>query len=113
MSADSANTADDSASYSYRPSPMGAPRVYKLAGEGIEWATGRNDGRIAFRDIRRLRMSYKPSGMQSHRFITEIWADGAPKLKITVVRVARFRKIGQRRLCPAWAKCTNHSQSAR
>src|ERR1700686_37093 len=82
MSADSANTADESASYSYRPSPIGAPRVVKLAGEGIEWATGRNDGRIAFRDIRRLRMSYKPSGMQSHRFITEIWADGAPKLKI-------------------------------
>jgi len=68
--------------YAYRPSPMGAPRAFKLVGDGIDWAAGRTSGHIAFRTIRRLRMSFKPTGMQSHRFITEVWADGVPKLKI-------------------------------
>jgi hypothetical protein len=72
----------DNLVYAYRPSLMGAPWEFRLTDNGLEWAAGRRSGRIAFRNIRRLRMSYRPANMQSHRFVTEIWADGAPKLQI-------------------------------
>lgn len=68
--------------YTYRPSAMGAPSQFKLTPDGIEWVAGRRSGLTEFRNIRRLRMSYRPANMQSHRFMTELWADGAPKLKI-------------------------------
>ena len=68
--------------YAYRPSLLGAAREFKLAGDGIDWAAGRKAGHIPFRTVRRLRMSYRPASMQSHRFMTELWADGAPKLEI-------------------------------
>jgi hypothetical protein len=68
--------------YTYRPSLLGAPWEFSLAGDGIDWTNGRRSGRVAFRAIRRLRLSYRPANMQSHRFMAEIWADGAPKLSI-------------------------------
>jgi len=68
--------------YIYRPSAMGAPSQFKLTPDGIEWVAGRRSGLTEFQNIRRLRMSYRPANMQSHRFMTELWADGAPKLKI-------------------------------
>jgi hypothetical protein len=78
----SAGGAAESASYAYRPSVLGAVREFKLAGDGIDWSAGHKAGHIPFRAIRRLRMSYRPASMQSHRFMTELWADGAPKLEI-------------------------------
>jgi hypothetical protein len=72
----------DNTAYSYRPSLMGAARQFMLADDGIEWTTGRYSGRIAYRDVRRLRMSYKPANMQSQRYLTEVWAEGGPKLAI-------------------------------
>ncbi|HEY1474424.1 MAG TPA: hypothetical protein VGF53_10105 [Pseudolabrys sp.] len=81
MSLEHAGTGEPFA-YSYRPSVLGAAREFKLAGDGIEWAAGRKGGHIPFRSVRRLRMSYRPASMQSHRFMTELWADGAPKLEI-------------------------------
>jgi hypothetical protein len=68
--------------YAYRPSVLGAPWQFSLAGDGIDWAAGRKSGHIPFRAVRRLRMSFRPASMQSHRFMTELWADGAPKLEI-------------------------------
>jgi hypothetical protein len=68
--------------YTYRPSVLGAPWEFKLTDDAIEWVAGRKSGRALFRNIRRLRMSYRPANMQSHRFMTELWADGAPKLRI-------------------------------
>jgi hypothetical protein len=68
--------------YAYRPSLLGASREFKLTDDGIDWSAGSKSGRIPFRDIRRMRLSYKPASMQSYRFMTELWADGAPKLEI-------------------------------
>jgi hypothetical protein len=82
MSTQSAGLGEDSTAYAYRPSLMGAAWAFKLTDDGIEWAAGRKSGRIPFRDIRRLRMSFRPANMQSQRFLTEVWADGAPKLQI-------------------------------
>src|SRR5262245_62270545 len=39
-------------------------------------------GHILYRDISRLRLSFRPVSMQSQRFITELWGQGAPRLKI-------------------------------
>lgn len=77
-----ANTPAETTAYSYRPSLSGSPCEFKLAGDGLDWTTGRKSGHVRFRDVRRLRLSYRPTSMQSYRFMTELWADGAPKLKI-------------------------------
>jgi hypothetical protein len=81
MSIDRAS-AGEPVAYAYRPSLLGAAWEFKLTGDGIDWATGHKVGHISFRNVRRLRMSYRPASMQSHRFMTELWSEGAPKLKI-------------------------------
>lgn len=68
--------------YAYRPSVMGAVREFKLSDDGIDWAAGVRSGHIPYRNIRLLRMSNRPTSIQSQRFVTELWAEGAPKLKI-------------------------------
>jgi hypothetical protein len=82
MSADPVSTAAESLAYSYRPSLLGAAFEFKLSGDGIDWSAGRKSGHLKYRDIRRVRLSYRPTSMQSHRFMTELWAEGAPKLQI-------------------------------
>jgi hypothetical protein len=79
---------DDSAvpppenTYSYRPSLLGAPHQFRLGKHGLGWNVGRRSGSVTWRDIDRVRLSFRPASMQSHRFLTEIWAAGAPKLTI-------------------------------
>ena len=68
--------------YAYRPTVMGAMREFKLSEEGIDWSAGIASGHVPYRNIRRLRMSYRPNSIQSHRFLTELWGQGAPRLKI-------------------------------
>jgi len=68
--------------YSYRPSLLGAPYEFRLGENGLDWSVGRKSGRVAWRDVHRVRLSFRPTGMQSYRFVTEIWAAGAPKLAI-------------------------------
>lgn len=69
-------------SYSYRSSLLGAPWTFTLTAGGIDWSAGHRTGRVRYRDVRRVRLSFKPASMQPHRFQTEIWAEGAPKLSI-------------------------------
>jgi hypothetical protein len=76
------NAAGNVVTYAYRPSVMGAVREFKLLDDGIDWAAGVRSGHIPYRNIRLLRMSYRPTSIQSQRFVTELWAEGAPKLKI-------------------------------
>ena len=90
MKAKRADAVAESATYSYRASLLGAPREFKLAGDGIDWVAGRKSGHIPFRAVRRMRMSYKPASMQSHRFMTELWAVGAPKLEILTTGTLSF-----------------------
>ena len=82
MSIERAEVGEGAIAYSYRPSLLGAAWEFKLAGDGLDWAAGRKAGHIPFRNLRCLRMSYRPASMQSHRFMTELWAEGAPKLEI-------------------------------
>jgi len=76
------NAAENVVTYAYRPTVMGATREFKLSEDGIDWFAGVTSGHIPYRNIRRIRMSYRPTGMQSHRFLSELWGEGAPKLRI-------------------------------
>jgi hypothetical protein len=68
--------------YAYRLSALGPFREFRLSDDGIDWVAGVQSGHVPYRNIRHLRMSYRPTSMQLHRFVTELWADGAPKLQI-------------------------------
>lgn len=68
--------------YTFRPSLLGAPWQFALAPDGLRWSAGRGSGQVRYDAVRRVRMSYRPANMQSYRFVTEIWAEGAPKLRI-------------------------------
>jgi hypothetical protein len=48
----------------------------------MAWEAGRKSGLIPYRAIRGVRLSFKPASMQTQRYLTEIWAEGAPKLEI-------------------------------
>jgi hypothetical protein len=82
MRTDPAPAANEDRSYSYRPSLLGGAWEFRLTDRGIDWSAGQRSGHVAWRDIRRVRMSFRPVSMQSQRYLTEIWATGAPKLEI-------------------------------
>jgi len=67
--------------YAYKSSLMGAPFEFRLAPDALEWSRGAAKGRVPYRNIRRLRLGFRPMTMQNHRFLAEIWTDG-PKLAI-------------------------------
>ena len=75
-------SANGELTYSYRPSLLGAPWVFTLTEHGLNWAVGSRAGQVRYRDVRRLRLSFKPASMQTQRFLTEIWAEGAPRLQV-------------------------------
>jgi hypothetical protein len=68
--------------YSFRPSALGAPRNFRLFDRAIAWEIGRRSGVVTFDRITRVRMSFRPATLQTHRFVTEIWSDGTPRLDI-------------------------------
>lgn len=89
------------ATYSYRPSVLGAPSEFRASERGLDWAAGRRSGHVAWRDVVRVRQSFRPISMQYHRFVTEIWAAGAPKL--TIVSTSWKSMMSQERLDEAYA----------
>ena len=76
------DSAASAVAYTYRPTALGAARHFTLSDEGIDWDSGPVSGHVPYRQVRRLRMSFKPVSMQSHRFTTELWGEDAPRLKI-------------------------------
>jgi hypothetical protein len=68
--------------YAYKPSLMGAPWEFHLQPDRLAWIAGSRTGSVPYGDIRRVRLSFRPVTMQSYRFMTEIWSQGAPKLTI-------------------------------
>ena len=85
-------------SYAYRPSLIGGGCQFTLRPDAMEWQIGSRNGRIHYDRISAIRLSYRPVTMQSHRFITEIWSPGHPKIQIasvswrSIVEQERFDK---------------------
>jgi hypothetical protein len=73
---------DGAVTYAYRPSVLGATWSYRLGPDAIAWDTGRRSGEVAFREITRVRLSYRPLTMQTQRYRMEIWSTQAPKLDL-------------------------------
>jgi hypothetical protein len=69
--------------YVYKPSLLGAPFAFRLTPTALAWSKGRFSDRVPYDRIRRLRLSYRPATMQSHRFLAEIWPVSGPKLTIS------------------------------
>jgi hypothetical protein len=65
---------DNEPRYSYRPAAFGSPRSFRLLANELEWEVGTRKGRVSYRRISRVRLSYRPATMQNHRFLTEIWS---------------------------------------
>ena len=78
---DDATTGDDFA-YSYKSSLLAAPFEFRLTPDALHWRKGGASGHTLYRNIRRVRLSFRPLTMQNHRFVGEIWSDG-PKLTIS------------------------------
>jgi hypothetical protein len=68
--------------YSYKPSLAGTPWQFRLAPDHLAWTKGYRSGTLPYRDIARIRLSFRPMTMQTKRYLTEIWAPGTPKLTI-------------------------------
>jgi hypothetical protein len=75
--------AGDDPVYAYKPNLVGAPWVFRLGRNGLDWEYGRRSGTVRYDQIKRVRMAFRPATMQGHRFITEIWSPQAPKLQIS------------------------------
>jgi len=68
--------------YAFKPSLLGSGVEFRLTPAALEFTAGSRNGRVFYRDIRRLRLSYRPTSVQSARYLTEIWPIGAGRLQI-------------------------------
>jgi hypothetical protein len=67
--------------YVFKPSLAGASLEFVLQADRLEVRRGgRTVGLIPYRDIRKIRLAYRPVTMQNHRFLTEIWSSAGPKV---------------------------------
>src|SRR3954462_3880142 len=87
--------------YAFKASLIGSPHQFTLTPDALEWQAGRRSGRIRSGAVRAVRLSYRPVTMQSHRFVTEIWSPGNPKIQI--VSVSWRSIMEQQRLDAAYA----------
>lgn len=71
--------------YRYRPRMVGAEFSFRLEPDALAWKLGRRNGRLAYRDIARLRLGYRPANLAGSRFIAEIWSRAGAKLQIASV----------------------------
>jgi hypothetical protein len=74
-------TTGDQFTYSYKSSVITAPFEFRLTSDALHWGKGGVSGQTPYRQIRRVRLSFRPLTMQNHRFVAEIWSAG-PKLTI-------------------------------
>jgi hypothetical protein len=68
--------------YAFKSSLIGAPMELRLAEDALEWRKGSAAGRVLYRRIRRMRLSFRPMTMQNYRFLAEVWPADGPKLQI-------------------------------
>jgi hypothetical protein len=71
--------------YRYRPRMMGADFAFHLAPDALTWDLGRRNGQLAYRDIARLRLGYRPANLAGSRFIAEVWSRQGAKFDIASV----------------------------
>jgi hypothetical protein len=68
--------------YSYKASLIGSAHLFELTDRGMSWKISGRSGLWAYRDISDVRLSYRPSSMQSHRFRADIWNKDGGRIRI-------------------------------
>jgi hypothetical protein len=73
---------DSGRRYAFKASLIGSAHEFELTGRGLSWKiSGRSDV-WAYRDIAAIRLSYRPSSMQAHRFRADIWNENGGRIRI-------------------------------
>src|SRR4029078_6039648 len=97
---DSVSSRDESPSYSYRPSLMGAPWMFRLLSDRLQCQKGPRHFDVPYANVTNVRLAFRPIPTQTRRFVTEIRSNGAPKMKI--VSVSWKSMVEQERLDAAY-----------
>ncbi|MBV8780035.1 MAG: hypothetical protein JO353_01445 [Phycisphaerae bacterium] len=71
--------------YRFRPRLIGAEFAFRLDPEELAWDWGSRRGRIAYRDIVRVRLGYRPANLAGSRYVAEVWGRDGTKLQIASV----------------------------
>lgn len=79
---DTEDSTVDPTRYAYKPALVGVVSEFELQPDAIAWDRAGRVVRVPYRDIRRVRLAFRPVTMQSHRFVAEIWVMGGHKLTI-------------------------------
>jgi hypothetical protein len=58
--------------YAYKASLIGAAHQFELTEQGLLWRVAGRSGTWPYRDIAKVRLSYRPVSMQAHRFRADI-----------------------------------------
>lgn len=69
--------------YMYKPTLLGPAWQFRLERNALAWSFGPRAGGVPYRDFARVRLSFRPMTLQSQRFVTEIWPQNGPKLRIS------------------------------
>ncbi|HEV1999125.1 MAG TPA: hypothetical protein VGQ97_01390 [Xanthobacteraceae bacterium] len=69
--------------YRYRPRLIGGEFELTLAPDALEWATGTRTGRLAYGDVKRVRVSFQPSNLMTRRCLCEIWPRSGGRLAVS------------------------------
>lgn len=68
--------------YAYKASLIGSAHLFELTDKGLSWMISGRSGVWAYRDIAAVRLSYRPSSMQAHRFRADIWNGSGERIRI-------------------------------
>ena len=68
--------------YAFKASLIGSAHEFDLTARGLSWKISGRTGMWAYRDIAAIRMSYRPTSMQAHRFRTEIWDNNGGRIRV-------------------------------
>jgi hypothetical protein len=69
-------------SYAYKASLIGSAHQFELTDKGLAWKISGRTGVWAYRDIAGIRLSYRPTSMQAHRFRADIWNTDGGRIRI-------------------------------
>jgi hypothetical protein len=68
--------------YAFKASLIGSAHEFELTNRGLSWKISGRSGVWAYRDIAAIRLSYRPSSMQAHRFRADIWNSSGGRIRI-------------------------------
>jgi hypothetical protein len=69
-------------SYAFKASLVGSAHQFELTDKGLSWKISGRTGVWAYGDIAAVRMSYRPTSMQAHRFRADIWHKDGGRIRI-------------------------------